>query len=171
MKTPRKVTGTVFVPATEYNDLVTVVDWLMRNAIVAAGDGLEAVPLGRGRGITAIGGSDGSFWARITAYDLESGIPGFWKYGWEEVVPPTNPVNSWTVQGRSGTTTENPAHNSIESLHIYNGMHGIGIDTGDMPGTYAVQPAPASVVVRMYITEGQYWFQYENSVNGECEEV
>lgn len=54
MKLPNHVTGQAFVPAAQYNELVDCVKFLMQNALVAAGPGLElrSLPQGKAVGVT-----------------------------------------------------------------------------------------------------------------------
>ena len=62
MKLPNHVTGQAFVPAAQYNELVDCVKFLMQNALVAAGPGLElrSLPQGKAVGVTTVGGEEGS---------------------------------------------------------------------------------------------------------------
>ncbi len=56
MKYPEKISGVGLIPISKYNELVDVVRWLMQNAIITAGPGLEVrvLPQGRGVGLSSI---------------------------------------------------------------------------------------------------------------------
>jgi hypothetical protein len=164
MKRPTKVTTTVFVPATQYNEMVDIVDWLMQNAITNVGEGLEAPTGVYGRSVSASGLS---FWAKITGSAADG--TNRWKYAWAEVEPPANGYGTWIATGRTGTTTTNPARNTVENMNAATGTQGNGVDVANFSGTFAMQPAPANVIVRMYVTRGKMWFEYPNAVDGACE--
>lgn len=122
------------------------------------------------------GEDDGSFWAEIDGYELEDALK--WKYSWHEVYKQTAGNGLYAFQflygGRSGTTTDNPARNTIENCNSAGaGGMGNGVAYPSLPGDFCLQPCPGGVVVRMWATPvdsggTEYWFQYENGVDGAC---
>jgi hypothetical protein len=125
-------------------------------------------------GGTAIGirldSGDGSFWAKITGSAADG--TNRWKYAWQEVTPPTaGGYGTWVNGSRSGTTTTNPARNTVENYNSGSGLQGNGVDITNLSGTsFTLKAVPSNAaIVRMYVATGYYWFQYENAVDGTCE--
>jgi len=111
------------------------------------------------------------FIARITGNAADG--TNRWKYTFVEVEQTTAEYGGWTTlaSGRAGT-----ARNLIEDINSAAGVQGNGVDLGHLDTTdytFALQPAPANVIVRMwevpYGTMTEYWFQYENGVDGTCD--
>lgn len=126
-------------------------------------------------------GSTGGFWAKITG-NATSGT-NRWVYSWEEVEKTTTGYGGWTTvsDGRSGTTTTDPAYNLVEDMntgvnaHVEgNGVDPAHLDTDDY--TFAMMPCTTGVYVKMHeVTfdasgpQTEYWFAYENGVDGVCD--
>lgn len=137
-----------------------------------------------------------SFWAKITGSSAANGSgtgdgadpTTQWTYSFDEVYKTAMGHGGWSVLAgaRSGS---NNAYNSIEDINTDK-------DDGDPPhlqgngvvlehldydgdGTYefALRPVPDGAIVRMHavrfmvdVTEhAEYWFGYENGVDGECD--
>ena len=116
------------------------------------------------------------FWAEITG-SAADGTNRF-KYAWSEVYKSSAGYGGWATLpgGRSGTTTTNPARNTIEDVNGASGTLGNGVavanlDTDDY--TFTLSAAPSGTIVRMReVAQGsntEYWFQYENGVDGGCD--
>jgi hypothetical protein len=145
-----------------------IIRYLYRLRIVQ-GDGVSVQETPGGTVVSASGG-DTSFWAKITGHAEDPAGWHRWRYAWEEVVPPAEEgYGEWTATGRSGTTDENPARNTVENYNSASGGQGNSINVDGLPGSFDIMPVIANtVIVRMFVTNGQYWFQYENAVDGSC---
>lgn len=133
--------------------------------------GLKVWSTGRGEP----GAPDTGFWARITGHQVQNAGPFFrWKYTFREVQKTALGYAGWTIKSDG---IDDDAYNSIEYKNDGTDPLGNGVATGHLAqidGSYAVQPAPTGVIVYMRPVEvdGQsvteYWFQYENGVDGVC---
>jgi hypothetical protein len=124
--------------------------------------------------------SDLEFFARITG-NAEADTPAQnrWVYAWSEVEKTTAGYGGWTTLsgGRSGTTSTDPARNTVEDMNDGAGVEGNGVDVANLDTdtyTFAIQPIPAGVIVRIYkvlLTTGavEYWFALPNGVDGTCD--
>jgi len=130
-------------------------------------------------------GDTGGFWARIDGCAAADSPPkNRWKYAWSEVAKSSAGYDGWTAPGggRSGTTTANPAYNTIEDMNTGasghtegNGVDPDHLDTDDY--TFTMQPCTTGNIVRMrevqFAVEDEeqveYWFSYANGVDGECD--
>jgi hypothetical protein len=121
--------------------------------------------------------SSKSFWAEIGASPAADGTNRF-KYAWTEVYKSGAGYGNWSTLtgGRSGTTGTNPARNTIEDTNSGSGTLGNGVavanlDTDDF--TFTLSAAPSGAIVRMFeVVQGtsiEYWFAYENGVDGTCD--
>ena len=122
------------------------------------------------------------FWAIITGSAADG--TNRWKYAWTEQSKTVAGYDGWAnkTSGRSGTTSVDPARNTIEDMNDASGVQGNGVDVANLDTadyTFAIQAAPAGVVVWMYIVEipalgevdasTEYWFSYVNGVDGGCD--
>ena len=125
------------------------------------------------------------FWAKITGNaEAESPAQNRWKYAWTEVEKTAVGYDGWATLsgGRSGTTSVDPAYNLVEDMntgadaHVEgNGVDPAHLDTADY--TFAIMPCTSGVPVRMHevvftvgeTTYTEYWFSYENGVDGVCD--
>lgn len=122
------------------------------------------------------------FWAKIgTSADVDS--KNRYKYAWEEVHKKAVGYDGWSVvtNGRSGTTATDPAYNFVEDMNEASGQLGAGptvanLDTADY--TFALEACPSGVLVWMHevffvdgshVGQVEYWFSYENGVDGTCD--
>lgn len=128
--------------------------------------------------------SSGEFWALITGYTVFS--DNVWEYDFVEVVPNgPNPSDWGTPDGaiQSGQYGVPKAHNTVEANNSAFGRQGNGVNVnGELFESvdFALRPAePEVTIVRMYRSlyqdaygnvDVRYLFQYENSVDGTCEE-
>jgi len=112
------------------------------------------------------------FWAKLTGSSADG--TNRWSYSFTEVYKTTAGYGGWATLsgGRTGT-----ARNTIEDGNTGSGTLGNGVavsnlDTDDY--TFTLQPAPDDVIVRVReVDHGgstEYWFQYENGVDGSCDE-
>ncbi len=128
--------------------------------------------------------SANEFWALITGYTLVS--ENVWEYDFTEVVPTGPAPSDWGVPDdavASGQYGVPKAHNTIEANNSATGRQGNGINVnGDLfeSVNFTLRPAePEVTIVRMYRVifqdtygnvDVRYLFQYENAVDGTCEE-
>jgi len=120
-----------------------------------------------------------SFWAKITgSAAADSPAQNRWKYAWSEVYKSSAGYGGWSVVsgGRSGTTSSDPSYNSIEDPNDNSGVEGNGVDVNNLDTsdyTFAIQPVASGAIVRMTpVAQGsnvEYWFAYENAVDGGCD--
>lgn len=120
------------------------------------------------------------FDARLTA-SARDGVNLRWKYDFVEVQKNTAGYGGWTTKsgGRTGSVAGgNPAYNRIEDRNTTSGLFGNGVSSTNLTGAYSIMPAPAAsadgVIVEMAqvpLASGgiEYWFSYENAVDGRCE--
>ena len=115
------------------------------------------------------------FWAKITE-SVADATGNRWIYSWNEVKKNLPGYGGWGVSGRSGASD---AYNSIENINSDVGMLGIGITSDELDSEdwlFDIVSAPNNVIVRMnevaFISDTEiiteYWFSYENSVDGSC---
>lgn len=138
---------------------------------------------------TAVGGleepdearlfGDIGFWAKITD-NAEADAPAQnrWVYAWSEVYKSAAGYDGWTTleNGRSGTTSTDPAYNFIEDMNDGSGTEGNGVDLDNLDTadyTFTIQACPTNNIVWMQevTVDGtvEYWFAYENGVDGGCD--
>jgi len=112
------------------------------------------------------------FWAQLTGSSADG--TNRWSYSFTEVYKATAGYGGWATLsgGKSGT-----ARNTIEDGNSGSGTLGNGVavsslDTDDY--TFTLQPVPDDRVVWVEeVDQGgstEYWFQYENGVDGSCDE-
>jgi hypothetical protein len=118
------------------------------------------------------GGSQERFIARIDG-STQDGSNFRWEYDFVEVKKATAGYGGWTdkTNGRTGT-----AYNLIEDQNGASGLFGNGVDSSNLSGTsMEVQPVPDGTRVEIFMVtcqangETEYWFSYENGIDGECE--
>ena len=111
------------------------------------------------------------FVARISA-SSDQGNDRY-SYSFDEVEKTGFGYGNWTTRsdGRTGT-----AYNLIEDMNTASGVQGNGVDRdnlGTSDYTFTIQPAPSDVLVEIreveYSDTTEYWFQYENGVDGTCD--
>jgi len=117
------------------------------------------------------------FWALVGANTSDGA--NRWKYAWQEAELSADGYGNWQAKanGRSGTTTTNPARNTLENMNSDTGTQGNGVDADNLDTTnytFTIQPCPNGAVVWMRplrATDGTmtYWFQYANGVDGGCD--
>ena len=97
-----------------------------------------------------------------------------WKYTFVEVEQTTAEYGGWTTlaSGRSGTS-----RNLSEDINDAAGVQGNGVDLANLDTadyTFTIQAVPTNGLVRMWEAQNEavteYWFQYENGVDGTCDE-
>lgn len=118
------------------------------------------------------GGGGAKFYALIGASpSVVSGGANRWQYAWAEA---ECLGDHWgeLADGRSGTTSSDPAYNRFEAINSATGVQGNGVNVADLLGTFAIQPIPDGVVVEMdqINVDGTlyYWFAAMNGVTGGC---
>jgi hypothetical protein len=119
------------------------------------------------------------FWAEIgSSAAADSPAQNRWKYAWTEVVKSSAAYGGWAARsnGRSGTTSSNPAYNAMEDANSGAGteMNGVDVDGTDFPSTFSLQPIPSGAIVLMRAAPGvsgglEYWFAMPNGIDGTCE--
>ncbi len=139
------------------------------------------------------GGGGAGFWAKITGNNGDPSGTHIWLYSWEEVRKvlqgyPATPgtVDNWaTFTGaRSGTTSTDPAYNTIENMNSGADAHveGNGVDPANLDpaatgsNTFDFKPCTTGNVVWMrpvtFVVDGtsytEYWFSYATGVDGGC---
>ncbi len=112
-----------------------------------------------------------SFFAKIVNYAVEG--TNQWRYTCEQVVKRTTAYTGW-----HGTNVHFEAFNTCEHINDGAGVEGNGVDV-DNPSFegFSIQPAPVGSIVRVWavLPSGspqttEYWFSYENGIDGECPE-
>ncbi len=113
------------------------------------------------------------FWAEITgATDLGNNR---WSYSFKQKYKNGAGYGAWADWDGGVTGT---AYNSIEDMNSGSGVQGNGVDVANLDTadyTFTLQPAPTGLIVRMawvwdYSNETwEYWFAYENGVDGTCD--
>ena len=111
------------------------------------------------------------FWAQLTGSSADG--TNRWSYSFVEVYKATAGYGGWATKsgGKSGT-----ARNTIEDGNSGSGTLGNGVavsslDTDDY--TFTLRPIPDDRVVWVEeVDQGgatEYWFQYENGIDGSCD--
>jgi hypothetical protein len=121
------------------------------------------------------GGGESGFRARIGAATPAG--DNQWTYAFVEVEKTAAGYGGWTTLsgGRTGS-----ARNTIEDMNSDTGVQGNGVDVANLDTdafTFEIQPCPAGNVVWMRTVRfmvddeptTEYWFDYENGVDGECD--
>lgn len=179
MRFPR-LTG-AYVGREEFNAILDQIEQELAAARnITVGAGLECRQLAGGNAISLAhtsnvpGGGVPSaaedFWAKITGATLVS--TNQWEYTFIEVEKGAIGLNPG---GWSDKTLEGTAYNSIEYMNFSAGVQGNGVDIdgADFPATMGLQPCPETNIVWMHRLENgagetEYWFSYENGVDGTC---
>lgn len=116
------------------------------------------------------------FWAQITGSAAISGASNRWKYSWFEVERTATGFQT-KGGGRSGTTSERFAINSIEANNDDSNIEGNSVDLSGQIFTdnsgLELQAVRGTPVVRMWLeydVDGNpaYTFEYVNAIDGEC---
>lgn len=109
------------------------------------------------------------FWAKVDS-SSQDGTNKRWAYTFTEVEKTSAGYGGWAVKsgGRTGT-----AYNSIEDQNGATGTWGNGVASTNLTGTITIKAAPNSTriwLVPVALTTGaiEYWFSYENGVDGAC---
>jgi len=119
-----------------------------------------------------------AFWAEITGNAADG--TNRWKYAWSEVYKASAGYGGWSALsgGRSGTTTADPARNTIENMNTGGASHveGCGVDVDNLDTgyyTFSIMPCTTGNIVRVHeVRQGEnseYWFSYINGVDGGCD--
>lgn len=163
------------VEADSFNRLVDV----LKELVVIPGQGITIPLQGSGGTVIAVQQealSASTFLARIVAN--ESDGTNRWRYMWYEVVKQAAGYSegAWAkkTDGRKGDYSNGLfARNTIEAMNDGDGVQGNGVSIANLTGSFAIKPAPTGVIVEMIpvrLTNGdtEYWFTYENGVDGSC---
>jgi hypothetical protein len=134
-----------------------------------------------GRRTSSVGATGVFIRAKITGATVaDTPAKNRWKYSWREVEKTvvgygTAGTGPWTVLsgGREGTSN---AYNYVEAANDATGQQGNGVDVANLLGTFALKAVPNDVIVLLeeinFRVTGtlytEYWFSYENGVDGEC---
>lgn len=141
---------------------------------IIVGPGLRMTRVGNSVTISAIdqpaAKAKPTFPARITS-STQDGSNLRFTYGWAEVEKTTPGYGGWVTKpgGRTGT-----AYNRTEDQNGATGLMGNGVDTANLVGSFSVQPAPVGLPVELtpvpVASDGttEFWFSYENGVDGAC---
>jgi hypothetical protein len=127
-----------------------------------------------------IGWVSSAFWASVGSNSADG--TNRWKYAFTEVYKSSAGYGGWATLsgGRSGSTTTNPGRNTIEDMNTGADAHveGNGVDPANLDpaatgaDTFSLMPCTSGNIVQMRQVDcGQsveYWFSYENGVNGDC---
>jgi hypothetical protein len=99
-----------------------------------------------------------------------------WTYTVEQVVKIAAGYDGWAKIAGSDNLT---AYNLVEDMNGASGLMGNGIDTGNLPDGFELQPAPGGVIVPLFSVVVpvqsqsdvglEYWFSYENGTDGSCD--
>ena len=118
------------------------------------------------------------FWVRIGGNS--SAGDHKWNYAWAEVYKASAGYGGWSTLagGRSGTTGSNPGRNTLEDMNSSSGVQGNGVDVANLDpaetgsDTFEIMPCTSNNIIEMtkvpYSGSFEYWFKYENGVNGNC---
>lgn len=175
------------VTTDQYNELL---DWVKERTNIKCGPGMEVRHMAGGMFVSLIhsplamsnqtagaeppGGGASYFFARITASSGGS-TDNQWNYTFAEVHRDAvaGYEGHWYTRtgGKSGT-----AYNLTENMNQATGLCGNGVNATNLAADFpdfAIQPAPVDTIVVMYTvtnaaSEIEYWFQYENAVDGGC---
>lgn len=126
--------------------------------------------------------TDKSFWAQITVCtavgsftrtvdSVEHTYYYRWDYTFEEVEKTSTGYGGWAEKSGGITGT---AYNMTEVPNSSSGVQGNGITypLSDDAAGFTMKPAPTGIIVRVWpVTVGsttEYWFSYENGVDGSC---
>ena len=122
---------------------------------------------------------DDSFWGQITGWAVaDSPARNRWTYSWKAIYKATAGYGGWSDLAIAVTGSNN-AFNTIENMNTASDAksptvqgNGVDIDGADFPDGFEIQPAPIHAIVRMYPvnvgTTVEYWFSYENGIDGTC---
>ena len=127
-----------------------------------------------------IGWMSSSFYASVTGNAPDGA--NRWKYAFSEVYKSSAGYGGWATLsgGRSGTTSTNPARNTIEDMNTGADSHieGNGVDPANLDpaetgsDTFSLMPCTSGNIVQMSQVDlagtVEYWFSYENGVDGDC---
>ena len=115
----------------------------------------------------------GMFVARIASATPVSGSDNQYEYGFVEVEKTSPGYGGWTdaADGTTGT-----AYNMIEDQNSATGILGNGVNADNLVTSvaeFSMQPCPVGTRVMIWavvLEDGtvEYWFQYENAVDGGC---
>ena len=131
-------------------------------------------PAGHRRGPVGRGG----FWAEIlTSTAADTPAQNRWSYTFEERIKDTAGYGGWAAPRYP---IEGTCYNFVEDMNTDTGdtPEGNGVDPDNLDAvgyTFSIQPAPAGVLVWLYpvpLADGsalEFWFAYENGVDGACD--
>ena len=119
------------------------------------------------------GAAGGKIWAKITgATEI---APNRWKYNWTEQEYVID--GEWQDKPEGKTSGAHGfAYNGNEANNAATGILGNGIDTANIPAGYELQPARGSPVLELSPVVScedfsiEWIFNFENAVDGQCEE-
>lgn len=133
-------------------------------------------PTGGGNGKRGSAGDDSStvmFPARVTLASAVVTGKKQWIYTIVEIQKTgTSDYGNWFDKpgGRTG-----PAYNFLEDNNAASGTFGNGMSSSNFKGTFTIKPVPVGTRIQIQEinrTDGgspEYWFSYENGVDGACE--
>ena len=113
------------------------------------------------------------FWAEITGNTSLGN--NRWSYTFKQKYKNGASYGAWAdwTGGITGT-----AYNSVEDMNTGAGVEGNGVDVSHLDTadyTFSIRPAPTGLIVRMVWVwdysggQWEYWFAYENGVDGTCD--
>ncbi len=119
------------------------------------------------------GAIQGTWLAKLTSASAMSSEDNRWEYQWEEVVASDTAGDFDTVSGGRTHTTHGLAYNLNEAFNDDAGVQGNGVDLGNLPSGFEMQPLGVCVVEMTgpFGDSGNEWCLFEaiNSIDGECE--
>jgi len=130
----------------------------------------------RTRGQAGAGTAVSLILARITGSQAaDDPAQNRWKYSWQEIQKNAVGYGGWINGERSGTLD---AFNSIEDMNDNIGEegNGVNVDGIDFPPGFEIKPAAIGAIILLReavfsvgeTTYTEYWFAYENAVDGTC---
>lgn len=110
-----------------------------------------------------------AFFCKTTA-NSRDGSNWRWTYTIQEVTKSSTGFTGWATIGSALTPS---AYNFIEAANGASGVMGNGVDTANLETGFEIKPVPNGTLLRAYAviangTTTEYWFSYENGVDGSC---
>lgn len=165
-----------------------LVDLLLRCRVYAVGPGmcmasnsagtyigLTSSPLDSIHGALSPGNqATDSFWARITGNSPLGSNQ--WAYSFKRVHKNLSGYDPGAWIADANQPDSPYAYNTLEMMNSDMGVQGNGVDiSGEaFPETMDIQPCPTGAIVRVWgvyvasLDQTEYWFQYENGIDGTC---
>ncbi len=115
------------------------------------------------------------FWAYISN-STRDGTNWCWFYDFYQINKASAGYGGWAYGVESGVVGSyadgTQAYNSVEDVNGTGGLgeFGNGTDPANLTGNFALRPAANGAIVWMRAVGSEYWFAYENAVDGSCDE-